>query len=718
MSIRSVVGFKDEVIEDIYPVTAMQHGILLSQAQDPVLYHVHTIWELTTTDKSTFSASRLSEGWKSVVAHQSILRTIFVEAGDSQHSFYQVVLNHVEPTIVFLNTDQPLLHLEQYQERMPASGGPGHRLIIAASPSRVYCRLDISHALIDGFSMSVLEQNLKSAYSDYSRIVEGTPPSFGRFVGYSLGHSSEDAVAHWSKYLAGADPCLFPSLAHRPPADTDRRRLTAPIDLSDMDISRFCRENNVTMSNVVSTAWALVLRAYTGKDDVCFGYLASGRDIPVPGIGDMVGPCISMLVQRLSFDNSVSLKDLLLTAQGDALTNMQHLGCSLAQILGSTASKARTLFNTVISYQRMPPNDTVSDHGELQMTEVESVDPAEYDISLGFFEEKSKLKLKISYWNTFLDGPSVESLGCTLKKAVSRLLETSGDNAGTCSIISVHDKILLQHNNINMPEKVFRCIQDVVGDHVIKTPSAVALRSRDSTFTYSQMAEASDRLAMYLAARGVGKGDFVAMCFQKSPWAVISALAVMKSGAAYGWIDCNAPTDRCIALVSKLAAVLVLGDAMTAMKFKGITSTLVVDEMSNSLLDSHSGTVADLPAVSPSDTAFVLFTSGSSGEPKGASIQHFAMVSSSYAHGKAQFVGPNSKVYQFAAYTFDVATADIFTTLMSGGCVCIPSEAERLNNLAESIRDLGCNWIHLTPSIARILDPDRKSTRLNSSHWE
>lgn len=156
---------------------------------------------------------------------------------------------------------------------------------------------------------------------------------------------------------------------------------------------------------------------------------------------------------------------------------------------------------------------------------------------------------------------------------------------------------------------------------------------------------------MYFVACGVGKGEFGAR-FQNSPWAVTSAFVPMKSGAAYGWIDCNASTATCIGLVSKLAAVLVLGAAMTAMKFKGITSTIVVDEIPNGFLDPHSGSVADVPAVSPSNTVFVLFTSGFSGEPKGAPSQHFFMVSSSHIHGKAQWVGPNTKVYQICGIHF------------------------------------------------------------------
>lgn len=705
-SVRSATGFAEPRIEDIYPVTPMQHGILLSQAQDPSLYHVQSIWELTTTDAPPLSAERISEAWKSVVAHQPTLRTIFVEAGHGQHSFYQVVLEKSEPTVQVLETSDPLSCLEQYPAATPRHWESGHRLVIAASSSRVYCRLDISHTLMDGYSMSIIENNLKNAYEGRKLSSGGSPLSYGQYVGYSLERSSGDPVSYWRQYLAGADPCLFPTLAHRAPPENERRRFEAHIDFSDIHTTEFCREQGITMSTLVSTAWGLALRAYTGKNDVCFGYLVSGRDIPVPGIEQLVGTCISMLVQRVLIQDSGTLKDLLLATQEDNLNSMQNLDCSLAEILNSTESKSRALFNTIISYQRLLPDDPTSESRKLQMTEVMSLDPAEYDISLGFFEDDSSLQLKLSYWDTVLDGPSVESLGHTLKQAVRSLVEAPANAARTCSILSSHDKALLLENNHISPEKIFRCIHDVVEDHAARTPDAPALHSRTLSLSYRQMADASDRLALHLISLGIGKGKFVALCFQKSPWAVVAALATMKTGAAYGWIDFDAPTDRCNAIVSKLAAVLVLGDAVTTPKFEGISPTFVVEEISDSLCQSNAMVATtDLPDVSPSDTAFVLFTSGSSGEPKGAAIQHFAMASSSFAHGRAQSVGPGSRVFQFAAFTFDVATADIFTTLMSGGCVCIPTETERLNDLAQSICDLDCNWAHLTPSVARILDP-------------
>ena len=204
------------------------------------------------------------------------------------------------------------------------------------------------------------------------------------------------------------------------------------------------------------------------------------------------------------------------------------------------------------------------------------------------------------------------------------------------------------------------------------------------------MNDAACGLARYLKTFSVNQGCFVALCFSKSVWAIISALAVLKTGAAYAWIDISTTREQRKKLIAKLGAVAVLVDNEIAPMFESLCSNIIpIDKDRYSYWSSHP-LVAESD-VQPSDPAFNLFTSGSSGEPKGAVIQHFVMVSSSEAHGRALGVGPHSRVYQFAAYTFDVATADIFTTLMHGGCVCIPSEAERLDDLAASMNSLMVN---------------------------
>lgn len=110
---------------------------------------------------------------------------------------------------------------------------------------------------------------------------------------------------------------------------------------------------------------------------------------------------------------------------------------------------------------------------------------------------------------------------------------------------------------------------------------------------------------------------------------------------------------------------------------------------------------------SPEDAAFVMFTSGSTGKPKGVILCHQALVSSALAHGSALGLGPHTRFLQFAAHTFDNSLEEMFTNLIHGGCVCVPSEEDRLGDLPGAIRRLDANFMDLTPTVAALLRPEQ-----------
>ncbi|UKZ57181.1 putative NRPS-like protein biosynthetic cluster [Trichoderma virens] len=126
-------------------------------------------------------------------------------------------------------------------------------------------------------------------------------------------------------------------------------------------------------------------------------------------------------------------------------------------------------------------------------------------------------------------------------------------------------------------------------------------------------------------------------------------------------------------------------------------------EESADIISANPGTH---PSVGPHDTAYVLFTSGSTGKPKGVVVPHQSLCCSMYAHGPATGIDKNTRALQFGAYTFDSVIAEVFTVLVYGGCVCVPSDEDRMNNLASFIRQVGVNWAMLTPTFVRTLDPD------------
>jgi amino acid adenylation domain-containing protein len=259
--------------------------------------------------------------------------------------------------------------------------------------------------------------------------------------------------------------------------------------------------------------------------------------------------------------------------------------------------------------------------------------------------------------------------------------------------------------NCKVPPTVDRCIHDLFAEQAEAQPLALAICAWDGKLTYRELDELSTKLAGHLVELGVRPEDIVPLCFEKSMWTVVAMLAVLKVGGAFAPLDPEHPVIRHEAIFQQTGARVVLASVQHSKLWRYSGRTVFpVSGPSVNLLVTNTSEIPSTP--DPSNAAYVIFTSGSTGVPKGVVVEHRAVSTSCLGHGRAFGLTPHARVLQFASYTFDACITEIITTLVYGGCVCVPSERDRQDGLAKFIQSTNVNWALLTPTVARMLDPN------------
>ncbi|KFZ11796.1 hypothetical protein V501_04577 [Pseudogymnoascus sp. VKM F-4519 (FW-2642)] len=262
-------------------------------------------------------------------------------------------------------------------------------------------------------------------------------------------------------------------------------------------------------------------------------------------------------------------------------------------------------------------------------------------------------------------------------------------------------------NNLLPPTCNF-CMHDMIAERSQGLLEKVAIASWDGDLTYGQIERYSTLVAGSLQEMGVKLHDVLPVCFEKSKWTIVAVLAVMKAGATFVLMDPTLPLARLQNMAEQVGA-----NIMVASRSQHDISTSIVPNGKLLIVEAHtflaSSDAQELPklaAVPSSALMYIIFTSGSTGVPKGVTISHETYTSSAIPRAKAVGYTESSRVLDFASYAFDVSIDSMLLTLGNGGCLCIPSDEDRVNDINGAMRNMQVNYAGLTPSVARILDDD------------
>jgi amino acid adenylation domain-containing protein len=676
-----------DLIEDIYPCTPLQEALMELATQHEGAYTAQRAFRI----HDNIDIQRFKNAWTQLVALNPILRTRIVLSKAS--GAMQVVLKES----VSWQQEAPLSeYLASDRSVSIKYGSPLARY--ALDQEHNHFIWTVHHALYDGYSINLVMEQLEALYNG---LQVGVATGYNAFIKFIKEVDAEKCKTFWTKQLNQGVPSSFPALpsaAYQPSPD---REVTKTIEIARDTQQGFM------LSTILRAAWAIVTGRYMSSEDVAFAATNSGRNAPVQGIESIVGPTITTVPIQLQTNAASTVAEFLASVQQQAtdMINFEHAGIQNSSAMTGKKQNLKNLF--VI--QQSPEN--------LQQSTI-LAEVLDKSLLRGFHTyavvvecivmSESKIDVELQFDHKALPEASARRVLDQFEHVVHQL-----NSASSSTILKDVDlftemdlRQVVEWNNMVDIQNIDDCVHYIFQEQVKIRPDAEAVSSWDGRLTYKQLDQLSDKLACHLVEKGVKPEYLVPMCFDKSMWTIIAMMAVLKAGGACVHLGRTQPIARMSQIIQETGASIILTDKLHAHQFEGLVESVVIEQ---DLLAALSP-ATQLPQVSPTNPAFVLFTSGSTGKPKGIVVEHGSLCTSSRAHGTNRQVGPWTRLLQFAAYTFDVSVADIFTTLQRGGCICIPSEEERINDLPGVINRLNANYGFLTPTVAGMLDPRKVPT--------
>lgn len=688
------IGVFPDAIEDIYPCSRLQAGLIAISTKEPGAYVAETIYRLPRD----VDIARFRKSWDTVYASEPILRTRIIHVDGS--GFLQVIVrNSIQWQA--LRSVEDIRDADRHVPKSPGSPLATYTIVGEGTDCQFFV-WTAHHAIYDGWSLPALLCKVESCYYAAQPSVASAAP-FSRFIRYLSEIDEAESDSYWKTTCEGITASPFPQLPSPDHVVQASKRLKHRISIMRRPGS------DITMPTTIRAAWGLLLSIYSSSNDVVWGETTSGREIPVHDIENIIGPTIATSPVRLLLDRQNSIEQYLSEVQkrSSAALSFQFAGLQHIRKLSSDTAAACQFQSLLAIVTGDGMKDPDGGLWSLQSTGTVGTNFFNYSLIFNCTVSKDSVDLEVSHDDQVLQPWLVQRLVDEFDHLIHCLnaSEKQRQTLFELDLLNESDKRALISWNLKPANIIPKCIHNIIHqDQCIPRPSAIAIDAWDiGTMSYRELDERSTRLASKLVSLGVQPQSFVPICFDKSGWTIIAMLAILKCGAAFVPLDFESPLLRLREIVGDVGAqVMVCGRNYESLCHSIPCSTLVVEREST---DRHAERLYTLPYVQSDSPAYVLFTSGSTGKPKGAIISHRSWVSSSTAFAPTMGLSELSRVLQFASYTFDACLIEIFSTLMVGGTVCVPDQAARTNDLTGIINKFGVNWATLTPTVVRTMQP-------------
>ncbi|MEU8783821.1 amino acid adenylation domain-containing protein [Streptomyces sp. NPDC048637] len=580
------------------------------------------------------------------------------------------------------------------------------------------------HLLLDGWSNQLFLPELFALYSGPDGLPEPIP--YRDYLGWLLRQDRDGSIQAWRDALGGGaqgggvpEPTLLaPPGVHRTSMWPARLMHSMTREQSDV-VTEFAGRQGVTVNTLMQCCWGLLLAEWTGRTDVLFGAIVSGRSPELPGVESMVGFLINTLPVRVRIAPGESLGDLLQRVQKEQVSLLAHHHIGLTEI--QRAVGADELFDTAMVYENFPPaGDLRSALPGMEITGAASETAGHYPLSLMAIPRDGRLEFNFLYRPDVFGEDVIERMLGSLLRLVETFTTAPGTTLAGLDLLDADEHARLEAYRGGAPAMPQVTVTSLLDAQAARTPGAVALRQAGdeadpgAELSYAALHAWANQAARELIARGAGPEKRVAVLLTRSVGLTVSLLAVLKAGAAFVPLDPEYPCERLQLMLDDVRPTVVITDrehAATA-PLHGRRDLLVLDDgRTAESIAGRSGTplhdgLRRAPLL-PAHPAYIVYTSGTSGRPKGVVVQHAGLAGVLHSTVPAIRAGLGSRILQFSSPCFDAGLYDFFEALTSGATLVVaPTDRLRPGRALEHL----AHQEHITsicvpPSVLAVLTP-------------
>ncbi|WHX72038.1 non-ribosomal peptide synthetase [Bacillus altitudinis] len=682
--------FKRDQVQDMYYLSPMQEGMLFH-----TLHHQEKGFYVEQMDmnvKGTLRSDLLEKSMNIIVERYDIFRTVFLH--EKVKRPVQVVLKN-RPfqldvvDIQDLSESEQLERIDRFKQKDQLRGFDLSKdLLMRASvfqtgPSSYRWIWSYHHILLDGWCFGLVVQELFAIYHallhDIPYRLEPVKP-YKEYIQWLEKQDKQASLEYWTQSLAGFEgQSTF----------KEQQKQTNEHELGEIEwamskeetaaLSELALQQNATLSSALQSAWSILLSRYQRSNDVLFGTVVSGRPADLAGVDRMVGLFINVIPRRIQLTDQMTFRSLLSETQQQSLAAEPHQYIPIYDIQAKAGQQQ--LIDHIVVFENVPAAKKDEQESLLGFTveDMNVYEKSNYDLNL-LASPGEQLQLKLAFNQRAFDPAFVHKLKDQLTLLIKGAIKHPDQLVHILTLVTKQEKQrMLEEWNAPELEHDQLYLTKWFEHNVRKQPNAVALSAGDHTMTYAELNEQANRLARHLQKNGVGHQTVTAILAERTPELIVSLLAVLKAGATYVSIDPDYPESRIQYMLRDSGATHLLTHSSFISQTRSLAfdgTYLFADDQEILLMSSE-----NLPLEAGlDDTAYIMYTSGTTGQPKGIMTTH-SNIARVVKNTNYLTILETDTLLSLSNSVFDGFTFDVYGALLNGAKLVLPQK--------ETILDMG-----------------------------